>query len=431
MPGPSRRQFLAGLGAASLAGATSLAGASRAAAPRGLYASPGDAADTVAAGSAVAFETYGLDPGVIPLNTGTAGATPRAVLDRVAQAAWQMERNAPRQSYGAVPGSLLMDAERERARCAAAIGSTPDELLVTRGTTDAMNTVAQSILWRDGDRILTSSAEHDGGVLCWRWAARRHEGVAIDVVPIAPEETDTAAIVQRFAAAITPRTRVLSVSHVIAWTGLRMPIAEIAAMARAKGVLTVVDGAQALGNIPVDVRALDCDAYATTGHKWLLGPKGTGLLHVRKDAQDRIQPVAWEDSKRLCSEAMGLCPLPQVMGLGLAVEHLQQRGIDSVLAHNLPLRNRLHAGLARIPGLRMVGPAPGAGENGLVAWRLPDAVLAATLRKTLQDKDGLQVRAIDVHQYNGLRASLHVYNDDTHVDALLRALLRELGAPPA
>ncbi len=80
-------------------------------------------------------------------------------------------------------------------------------------------------------------------------------------------------------------------SHVITTTGLRMPIREIAALARSRGVLCVVDGAQALGHVPVDVRALGCDAYAACGHKWLLGPKGTGLLYISKDAEDRIQPV--------------------------------------------------------------------------------------------------------------------------------------------
>ena len=410
----TRRHVLIGLGAASLSGAID---------PRGLYASPGPAAAAGAGGDA----EYASDPHVIHLNTGTAGCTPRAVLERVAEAALKLERNPPRQAYGAVPGSLLVDAEQERARCARFLGVAPTELLVTRGTTDAMNTVAQSLLLENGDHILTSDSEHDGGLLCWRWLARR-TGLHVDEVPIAPEDTDTDAIVQRFAAAITPRTRVLSISHVIAWTGLVMPIAAIAAMARARGVLTVVDGAQALGNIPVDVAKLGCDAYATTGHKWLLGPKGSGLLVVRSDAQQRIQPLGWEDGKRLCGEAMGLCPLPLVIGLGAAVERLQQRGIADVLAHNLALRDGLHGALAEIDGVRVVGPPPGPLACGLVAFRLPDKMDAAALRKTLQDKHGIQVRAVDKRVFNGLRVSTHVYNTQAHVDAFLAALREELGS---
>jgi selenocysteine lyase/cysteine desulfurase len=408
----TRRHLLAGLGAA--ASATALD-------PRALLAWTGQA--TPGAGGEA---EYASDPKVVHLNTGTAGCTPRAVLERVAEAALKLERNPPRQAYGAVPGSLLMDAEQERARCARFLGVTPAEVLVTRGTTDAMNTVAQSLLLDAGDRILTSDSEHDGGLLCWRWLARR-QGLHVDEVAIAPEDTDTVAIVQRFAAAITPRTRVLSISHVIAWTGLVMPVAELAAMARARGVLTVVDGAQALGNIPVDVAALGCDAYATTGHKWLLGPKGSGLLVVRSDAQERIQPLAWEDGKRLCSEAMGLCPLPLAIGLGAAVERLQQRGIADVLAHNLALRDRLHGELADVDGVRVVGPPPGPLACGLVAFRLRDALDAAVVRKALQDRHGIQVRAVDKRVFNGLRVSTHVYNTQAHVDAFLAALREELG----
>ncbi|MGH9940689.1 MAG: aminotransferase class V-fold PLP-dependent enzyme, partial [Blastocatellia bacterium] len=98
------------------------------------------------------------------------------------------------------------------------------------------------------------------------------------------------AVCLRFAAAITRNTRVISVSHVLTSTGLRMPVAELAALARDRGVLCVVDGAQAVGQIAVNVSALRCHAYAASGHKWLMGPKGTGLLYVSPDAADAIAP---------------------------------------------------------------------------------------------------------------------------------------------
>jgi cysteine desulfurase/selenocysteine lyase len=125
---------------------------------------------------------------------------------------------------------------------------------------------------------------------------------------------------------------------------------------------------------------------------------------------------------------MGLCPLPQVLGLGLAAERLQARGIAAVRAHYAPLRERLHDGLARLPGVRVVGPPPGPLACGLLAWRLPEGVPAMALRKRLQDRHHVQVRAVDSQQFNGLRASLHVYNDAAQVDALLAALRVELGA---
>lgn len=369
---------------------------------------------------------YLLEPGLIHLNAGTFGVTSRAVLERVADAARRFESNPVVQGYKEAPDTVLGEAERERARCAAFLGCTPDEVLVTHGTADALGQAASSIQLQPGERILTSGAEHDSGVLCWRWLARRSGG-HLDVVPLAPEEFDTEAIVARFAAAIRPQTRVLCVSDTIAWTGLRMPIRALAELAHAHGMLMLVDGAQSLGNIAVDVVALGVDAYAGSGHKWLLGPKGTGLLYVRKDPAARIFPVAWEDKRRLNSEAMGGCPLPTAIGLGAAVERALQHGAAAIEAHNLPLRDRLWHELPKLSGVRVLGPPPGPLASALIGFRLPDAVDAARLRSTLLAKHRINIRAVDKKQFNGLRASLHVYNDDRHVDALLAALATELG----
>lgn len=368
---------------------------------------------------------YLLEPDLIHLNTGTFGATSRAVLERVADAARRFESNPIVQGYKEVGDALLAEAERERTRCAAFLGCSKDELLISHGTADALGQAAVSIELKPGERILTSGAEHDSGVLCWRWLARRRGGF-VDEVPIAPEETDTDAIVARFAAAIRPQTRVLCVSDVIAWTGLRMPIRALAELAHAHDMLMLVDGAQSAGNIPVDVAAYGVDAYAASGHKWMCGPKGTGFLYVKSDPTARIFPVAWEDKRRLNSEAMGSCPLPNAVGLGAAVERVQARTLAAIEAHNLPLRNRLYEELAKLPGVRVVGAPPGPLATALVGFRLPDAIDAAKLRSTLLAKYRINIRAVDKQQFNGLRASLHVYNNDSHIDALLAALRKEL-----
>ena len=133
---------------------------------------------------------------------------------------------------------------------AAFLGCTVDELLFTRSTTEAMNSVATGIRWQADDRVLLTDQEHDGGSLGWRHVARR-QGVALDRIAIATTDHDPGRIVDRIAAALTPQTRVVSVSHVITTTGRRMPIREIAALARSRGVLCVVDGAQAIGHVAV------------------------------------------------------------------------------------------------------------------------------------------------------------------------------------
>ena len=308
IPVRSRRRFIAGLGAASIAG---LAQATA------KESGPGATAAPVAAGQATQSE-YLLPPGVIHLNTASLGATPRVVLDRTLQAWRELESSPVRMAYGKAQDTVLSAAEQVRARAASFLGCDPDELLITRCTTDGMNTLAQGMRWSAGDRVLTTDQEHHGGTMCWDYHVHRH-GAVIDRVAITLDERDSAAIVQRFAEAITPATRVISVSHVITSTGLRMPIAEISAMARERGILCVVDGAQAVGAMPVDVKALGCHAYATSGHKWLMGPKGVGLLYVSRDAGAAIQPVQWQDGRHYFTQSTGVGPLPLVIGLGAAI----------------------------------------------------------------------------------------------------------------
>jgi selenocysteine lyase/cysteine desulfurase len=343
------------------------------------------------------------------------------VRERMAAATRLFESNPVLQGYKDAPDTVRGQAEATRTRCAALLNCSADEVLITHGTADALGQVAASMDFPAGSRVLTSGAEHDSGVLCWRWLARRRLGF-LDVVPCPPEETGVAAIVDRFAKAMRPETRVICVSDVIAWTGLRMPIRELAELAHAHGALMVVDGAQSIGHVPVDVTALGVDAYAASGHKWLCGPKGTGMLYVRKDPAQRIFPVAWEDGPRVMGEAMGGCPLPQIIGLGAAIEDYQQRGPAAEFARNVALRNRLWEMLGELKGVVPLGPPPGPQATALLGFRLPDGVEAAKVRSALLAKHKINIRAVDVNQWNGLRASLHLYNSEADPDLLTLSL---------
>jgi selenocysteine lyase/cysteine desulfurase len=401
---------MVGMGAASLA---TLA-----------HAAIGEGAPSSPAGDAQTSE-YLLPHGLIHLNTASLGATPRVVLDRALDAWRQLESDPVRMAYGRTDDTVLSAVERVRAQAAEFLGCDADELLITRGTTEGMNTLAQGMRWNAGDRVLTTDQEHHGGSSCWAYQAQGR-GVAVDRVTIAPGDHDTAAIVRRFADAITPKTRVISVSHVITSTGLRMPIAEISKIARERKVLCVVDGAQAAGQIPVNVKALGCDAYATSGHKWLMGPKGTGLLYVSRDADAAIRPIQWQDGHRYGAESAGVGPQPLVIGLGAAIERLQHIGMLDVERRNLALRNRVYAGLKEIAKLRVVSPPPGPLATAMVACVLPDTLDSKVLRDSLHDKYGIVVKMIEKQWFNGIRISPHVLNTEADIDAVLRALRVEL-----
>jgi selenocysteine lyase/cysteine desulfurase len=404
IPIGSRREFIAGLGMASVAGVA-----------RATEESKPDVSPT----------DYLLPAGTIHLNTASLGATPRVVLDRTLQAWRDLESSPVLMAYGKGANTVLSAAEQVRERAAAFFGCNPDELLITRCTTDAMNNVAQGIRWTGGDRVLTTDHEHDGGSICWAYAAQRH-GVVVDRVAIGLEEHDGAAIVQRFAAAITPRTRVISVSHILSPTGLRMPIAALSALARERGILCVVDGAQAAGAIPIDVKALGCHAYAASGHKWLMGPKGTGLLYVSRDASDAIQPIQWQDARIYGAESAGVGPLPLVVGLGAAIQRMQDIGMAEVERHGVALRARAYEGLTQIPRLRVIGPPPGPMATAIVACVLPRDIDSMWLRDTLLSKHGIIVKMSEKRHFNGFRLSTHVLNTQAHVDTALQVLRSEI-----
>jgi selenocysteine lyase/cysteine desulfurase len=367
----------------------------------------------------------GLDPRLIYFNTASAGHTSNRVLARATQAWRQLETNPVPMAYFKEPGTVVTAADHVRGKAAELIGCESDEILLTSGTTAGITTLANSVHLREGDRVLLTDQEHEGGEVGWLHRQRR-DGIVVDRVNIPIGDHDTAAVVARFAAAIGPRTRIISVSHVLSPTGLRMPIAEIAALARARNLLCVVDGAQAVGGMSVDVRALGCHAYATSGHKWVMGPKGTGFVYISKDAGERIEPPQWLYGRDFGANSAGLGPLTLMVGLGQAIEDLTAVGLAQIEAHNLHLRNIFHSGLLNLPQLRLVSPPPGPLATALIAAELPARIDSKLMRQRLQDKHGVVVKMAEKRWFNGIRFSPHIFNDETQVNAALIALRAEL-----
>lgn len=366
---------------------------------------------------------YMFHSGLIYLNTGSLGPTPRSILDAVLKAWNQLETNPVGMSYGDSQVHAL--ADKTRGAVAGLIGCSADEVLLTRSTTNAMNIAALGIDVARGDRVLTTDVEHEGGSAAWKYLEKRR-GIGVDRIGISPEDHDVNGILDRFDRAITKHTKVISVSHVITSTGLKMPVREIVALARNRNILTVLDGAQAVGNIEVDVKAIGCDAYAGPGHKWLMAPKGTGFLYISKAADSRIRPVEWEDGPRYVVGSSGMGSLPLIVGLGAAIEAAQKRGVAACEARNLRLRNRAYEGLKKIAKVEVVSSPPGALASALVAFRLPQAVDSAAFRKAMQQKYNLILKQTERRWFNGMRISPHVFNTEADIDAALKAIASEL-----
>ena len=404
---PSRREILAGLtgGVFAMSGASSVF-------PKASHLEPSLADNS----------EYMFEPGLNYLNTAAIGPTPRSVLDRVLQAWDELELDPVMMAYG--DGAVHLAPDEARKQVAALINCNADELLITRSATDAMNTVALGLNLNRGDRVLTSDVEHEGGINGSAYLKRRR-GIDIDMVSIAPGDFDTRGIISRFEKAITDRTKIISISHINASTGLRMPVVEIAALARSRGTLCVVDGAQAVGGIEVNVRKLGCDAYVGTGHKWLMGPKGTGFLYLSKEASSVIQPIQRENGFRFVVGSTGIGSLPLVVGLGAAVQAMQKRGMPAVEKRIIELRDRAYAGLTKIPKIQVVSPPPGPLTSALVAFKLPDSIKGNAFRQILLEKYRIVIK-VTGRWFNGNRISPHIFNSESDIDAVIKAIRAEL-----
>ncbi len=215
-----------------------------------------------------------IDEGLTYFNAGTYGPAVREVNEIEAREREAMSRDW--MSYF-VSHHIGATMAKQLARIARFVGASSDGIALLSGTTEAMNVVAGGLDLRAGDEIVTTTHEHQAGIYPWLLAAKRR-GCVVRQIPMACPQKSQADILQRFEAAITPRTRVLSFCHIHYTDGAVLPVRELCDLARRRGILSVVDGAQTVGMIDVGIADLGCDVYATSLHKWLSAPYGTGLL---------------------------------------------------------------------------------------------------------------------------------------------------------
>jgi isopenicillin-N epimerase len=239
-----------------------------------------------------------LNPGITFLNHGSFGATPRSVFE--VYQAWQRQLEwQPVKFLGRDIGGYLADARRDLASY---VNAAADDLVYVPNATHGVNVVARSLVLDEGDEVLGSTHEYGACDNVWQFMSRKRgfkyirQSIALPLTT--PEE-----IVEQFWAGVTPRTKVIFVSHVTSPTAVRLPIETICARAREVGILTVIDGAHAPGQIPLDLTAIDADYYCGNGHKWLMGPKGSAFLYARPSAQHLLEPLlvgwGWGEDREL------------------------------------------------------------------------------------------------------------------------------------
>ena len=370
-----------------------------------------------------------LDPHIIFLNHGSFGACPRPVFETYQ--AWQrrLERQ-PVEFLGREANSLMAAA---RQKLAAFLSCEPDDLVYFPNPTTAINMVARNVALQPGDEILTSDHEYGAMDRTWNFVCRklgahyRHQPIPLPL----PEPKE---FVERFWAGITPRTRVIFLSHITSPTALIFPVAEICRRAREAGILTILDGAHAPGQIPVDLQEIGADLYTGACHKWLMAPKGAAFLYARKEVQDWLDPlvVSWGYESELPGpsrfidyhEWQGTRDLSAFLSVPAAIEFQESHDWEQVRQECHQIACQARQRLDELTGL-----APVCGEAAfrqMFSARLPEGVDLEALKVRLYEEFQIEVPLIHWNGQNFVRVSVQGYNNPEDAGTLvdgLRSLL--------
>jgi cysteine desulfurase/selenocysteine lyase len=377
---------------------------------------------------------------LVYLDNAATAQKPRMVIDAVDRFLREQNANIHRGVH-ALSAQATVAYDEVRAKVRAFINAREDrEIVFVRGTTEAINLVAQTFgrgTIGSGDEILVSEMEHHSNLVPWQLLAGQ-VGAVVKPAPITGEgELDLDAL----RAAFTPRTKLLAVTHVSNALGTVNPIAEIVSEAHSQGVPVVVDGAQAVPHLPVDVAALGCDFYAFSGHK-MFGPTGVGVLYGRAELLEAMPPYQGGGGMiaSVSFEGTTYAPIPtrfeagtpaiaEVIGLGPAIDYMYEVGFEALMAYEAELVDYAVEQIGAVPGVRLIGTPET--RVGVVSFVM-DAAHPHDVG-TVLDQDGIAVRAghhcsQPVMDHFGVpatvRASFALYNTPDEVDTLVQGLHR-------
>jgi cysteine desulfurase/selenocysteine lyase len=317
-------------------------------------------------------------------------------------------------------------AEVVRKLAAQLINAIPEEIAFVKNTTEGLGWVANGLSWNTGDNVVTTNVEFPANI--YPWMGLQSRGVQLKMVP----EDNGRVPVEAIAAAIDSKTRVVTVSAVQFASGYRMDLAALGRICKEKGVLFCVDGIQALGAFPIDVRAMNIDFLAADGHKWLCGPEGAGIFYCNQQLIGHLRPVmaGWlcmkgaldfgnyhfeflDSAKKFDT---GSYNLAGIYGLGASIEMFLEIGIDKIASHLLMLTDRIVRGV-RDKGYRVISPRREGEASGIVAF-ISDVHDHEEIQRHLEAEH----RVVIAVREGRLRASPHLYNTPEEIDQMVDLL---------
>ena len=385
-----------------------------------------------------------LATGITYLDSAASSLTPEPVLNKMLEFYHQYRANIARGVH-----QLSQKASEEYGKARIKIScfinaKSSDEVVITKNTSEGINTIASGLKWRKGDTIVTTGMEHNSNFIVWLRVKERY-GVEVKIVK--PKKDGTFDL-SDFEKAVDDRTRLLAVTHASNVLGTITPVTEITKIAHKHGALVLLDGAQSVPHMRVDVRKIDCDFLAFSGHK-MCGPTGIGVLYLREELLDDIEPLcvgggtvkdvslnAYTSVKGPKRFEAGTPPIAEVIGLGAAVDYLKRIGIDNIREHDVKLIRRVYNRIIEIPNVTIYGPEPEQ-RVGIFSFNIEglsphDVALALDATAKIMIRSGAHcaqplMKDVIYRPSGTARASTYLYNTEEEADKFVE-VVSELSA---
>ena len=365
---------------------------------------------------------FPLEEGLLYLNAANVCPASRLVMDRHLEYLRDFHANPSFQNRD----KYVTMRESLRDKLGRMLRVSPDEIAITRNTSEGSNLIVKGVDLKPGDEVLITDHNHPSNNDSWRVRARR-DGFIVRSLPVPIPAPSVDKLVSDFERAITPRTRVIAITHVTSTTGIRYPARQIAALARKRNIFVHLDGAQTFGALDVNLDEIGCDSYSASAHKWLMGPLENGILWVRGERIPEIWPsivtAGWADNLKGARkfEVFGQRDDPRVVALEAAVDFINLIGMPAVEARMQALATRAKVQLKEIAAVELKTNLEPELSGGVVKFRLRN-VPTKQAYDTLWEKHRLAIAMTPSGDAEGLRFSPQIYNSVEEVDRAVAAV---------
>ena len=372
-------------------------------------------------------EQFLMPPELAVMNAANLCPSSAPVLEDLYKASREMDRE-PSPAFR----EAMHDAKEVARKLAASfLRVTPEEIVITRNTSESNNLVSSGLDLKAGDEVLLFSDNHPSNDDAWKEKARRF-GYGVKVVEAVNPHPGADYYLETFAKAMTLRTKVLAFTHLTSTVGDLLPAREMCRLARERGVLTLVDGAQSFGLLDVNLRDMDPDFYGASAHKWACGPKEAGLLFINRRSQDRIWPSIYsaypgQTGISKTFEAFGQRDEPAIQAFGAALDLQTKIGRAAIESRARELAQALMAGLRKLDGVKVWTHADPARSAAIVSFQ-PGNLDPRKLTFALYEKDRIVCATRAGADRGGLRFSPHLYNSHAEIERAIAALGRFLAS---